>query len=78
MSIRQEVCEQVIYNGVIIATATGCSKKFIEQIGERFNIREIAFDRWGVVTEKNDGPIATIMGLDRAIRCGNEALLLFK
>ncbi|MDY5701298.1 MAG: hypothetical protein SPK68_09425 [Lachnospiraceae bacterium] len=45
MSIRQEVCEQVIYNAVITGTATGCSKKFIEQIGERFNIREIAFDR---------------------------------
>lgn len=56
MSIRQEVCEQVIYNGVIIATATGCSKKFIEQIGERFNIREIAFDRWGVVDREERWP----------------------
>ena len=24
-------------------------EKFIEQLGERFNIREIAFDRWGAV-----------------------------
>ena len=29
--------------------ATGISKKFIERLGERFNIREIAFDRWGAV-----------------------------
>ena len=119
-------------------------EKFIEQLGERFNIREIAFDRWGAVqmvqnlegmgftvvpfgqgfkdmspptkelmklvlegklahgghpvlrwmmdnifirsdpagnikadkeksTEKIDGAIATIMGLDRAIRCGNDS-----
>ena len=41
----------------------GYIEKFIERLGERFNIREIAFDRWGTV--------ATIMGLDRAIRCGN-------
>ena len=118
-------------------------ERFIEQLGERFNIREIAFDRWGAVqmvqnlegmgftvvpfgqgykdmspptkelmklalehrlahgghpvlrwmmdniyiktdpagnikadkeksTEKIDGAIATIMGLDRAIRCGND------
>ena len=118
-------------------------EKFIEQLGERFNIREIAFDRWGAVqmvqnlegmgftvvpfgqgykdmspptkelmklalehrlahgghpvlrwmmdniyirtdpagnikadkeksTEKIDGAIATIMGLDRAIRGGND------
>ena len=26
----------------------GYIEKFIEQFGERFNIREIAFDRWGV------------------------------
>jgi phage terminase large subunit-like protein len=121
----------------------GYIEKFIEQAGERFNIREIAFDRWGAVqmvqnlegmgftvvpfgqgfkdmspptkelmkltleqklahgghpvlrwmmdnifirtdpagnikadkeksTEKIDGAIATIMGLDRAIRCGND------
>ena len=121
----------------------GYIEKFIEQLGERFNIREIAFDRWGAVqmvqnlegmgftvvpfgqgfkdmspptkelmklvleekiahgghpvlrwmmdnifirtdpagnikadkeksTEKIDGAIATIMGLDRAIRCGND------
>ena len=24
-------------------------EKFIETLGERFNIREIAFDRWGAV-----------------------------
>ena len=119
----------------------GFIEKFIEKLGERFNIREIAFDRWGAVqmvqnlegmgftvvpfgqgfkdmspptkelmkltleqkiahgghpvlrwmmdnifirtdpagnikadkeksTEKIDGCIATIMGLDRAIRCG--------
>ena len=121
----------------------GYIEKFIEQLGERFNIREIAFDRWGAVqmvqnlegmgftvvpfgqgfkdmspptkelmklvleekiahgghpvlrwmmdniyirtdpagnikadkeksTEKIDGAIATIMGLDGAIRCGND------
>ena len=121
----------------------GYIEKFIEHLGERFNIREIAFDRWGAVqmvqnlegmgftvvpfgqgfkdmspptkelmklvleekiahgghpvlrwmmdnifirtdpagnikadkeksTEKIDGAIATIMGLDRAIRCGND------
>lgn len=118
-------------------------EKFIERLGERFNIREIAFDRWGAVqmvqnlesmgftvvpfgqgfkdmspptkelmklvleqkiahgghpvlrwnmdniyirtdpagnikadkeksTEKIDGAVATIMALDRAIRCGND------
>lgn len=121
----------------------GYIEKFIEKLGERFNIREIAFDRWGAVqmvqnlegmgftvvpmgqgfasmspptkelmkltlekklahsghpvlrwnmdnifirtdpagnikadkaksTEKIDGAIATIMALDRAIRCGND------
>ena len=121
----------------------GFIEKFIEQLGEKFNIREIAFDRWGAVqmvqnlegmgftvvpmgqgfasmspptkelmkltlekklahnghpilrwnmdniyirndpagnikadkaksTEKIDGAIATIMALDRAIRCGND------
>ena len=121
----------------------GYIEEFIESLGERFNIREIAFDRWGAVqmvqnlegmgftvvpfgqgfkdmspptkelmklvleekiahgghpvlrwmmdnifirtdpagnikadkeksTEKIDGAIATIMGLDRAIRCGND------
>ena len=120
----------------------GYIEKFIERLGEKFNIREIAFDRWGAVqmvqnlegmgftvvpfgqgfkdmspptkelmklvleekiahgghpvlrwmmdniyirtdpagniktdkeksTEKIDGAVATIMGLDRAIRCGN-------
>ena len=120
----------------------GYIEKFIERLGERFNIREISFDRWGSVqmvqnlegmgftlvpfgqgfkdmspptkelmkltleqklahgghpvlrwmmdniyirtdpagnikadkeksTEKIDGAVATIMGLDRAIRCGN-------
>lgn len=120
----------------------GYIEKFIESLGERFNIREIAFDRWGAVqmvqnlegmgftvvpfgqgfkdmspptkelmkltleqriahgghpvlrwnmdnifvrtdpagnikadkeksTEKIDGAVATIMALDRAIRCGN-------
>lgn len=122
----------------------GYIEKFIEHLGEKYNIREIAFDRWGAVqmvqnlegmgftvvpfgqgfkdmspptkelmkltleerlahgghpvlrwmmdniyirtdpagnikadkeksTEKIDGAIATIMGLDRAIRCGNDA-----
>lgn len=122
----------------------GYIEKFIERLGERFNIREIAFDRWGAVqmvqnlegmgftvvpfgqgfkdmspptkelmkltleqkiahgghpvlrwmmdniyirtdpagnikadkeksTEKIDGAVATIMGLDRAIRCGNDS-----
>ena len=121
----------------------GYIEKFIEKLGKRFNIREIAFDRWGAVqmvqnlegigftvvpfgqgfkdmspptkelmkltleqriahgghpvlrwnmdnifvrtdpagnikadkeksTEKIDGAIATIMALDRAIRCGND------
>ena len=120
----------------------GFIEQFIERLGERFNIREIAFDRWGAVqmvqnlegmgftvvpfgqgfkdmspptkelmklvleqkiahgghpvlrwnmdniyirtdpagnikadkeksTEKIDGAVATIMALDRAIRCGN-------
>ena len=122
----------------------GYIEKFIERLGERFNIREIAFDRWGAVqmvqnlegmgftvvpfgqgfkdmspptkelmklvleekmahgghpvlrwmmdnifirtdpagnikpdkeksTEKIDGAVATIMALDRAIRCGNDS-----
>ncbi len=122
----------------------GFIEKYIERLGERFNIREIAFDRWGAVqmvqnlegmgftvvpfgqgfkdmspptkelmklvlekriahtghpvlrwmmdniyirtdpagnikadkeksTEKIDGAVATIMALDRAIRCGNES-----
>ena len=121
----------------------GFIEKFIEDLGERFNIREIAYDRWGATqisqdlegagftvvpmgqgfasmspptkelmnlvlqkrfvhsghpvlrwnmdnicirtdpagnikadksksTEKIDGAIATIMALDRAIRCGND------
>ena len=107
----------------------GYIEKFIEQLGKKFNIREIAFDRCGAVqmvqnlegmgftvvpfgqgfkeekiahgghpvlrwnmdnifvrtdpagnikadkeksTEKIDGAIATIMALDRAIRCGND------
>ena len=120
----------------------GYIERFIEELGKRFNIREIAFDRWGAVqmvqnlegmgftvvpfgqgfkdmspptkelmklvlekkishnghpvlrwmmdnifikqdpagnikadkeksTEKIDGAVATIMALDRAIRCGN-------
>ena len=123
----------------------GFIEKFIEELGEKYNIREIAFDRWGAVqmvqnlegmgftvvpfgqgfkdmspptkelmkltlekkiahnghpvmrwmadnifirtdpagnikadkeksTEKIDGVIALIMALDRAIRCGNDAL----
>ncbi|MBR6398873.1 MAG: terminase large subunit [Lachnospiraceae bacterium] len=122
----------------------GFIEQFIERLGEKYNIREIAFDRWGAVqmtqnlegmgftvvpfgqgfkdmspptkelmklvlgkeiahggnpvlhwmmdnvcirtdpagnikadkeksTEKIDGVIATIMGLDRAIRCGVES-----
>lgn len=121
----------------------GFIEQFIERLGEHFNIREIAFDRWGAVqmvqnlegmgftvvpfgqgfkdmspptkelmklvleqkiahgghpvlrwnmdniyirtdpagnikadkeksTEKIDGAVATIMALDRAIRCGND------
>lgn len=121
----------------------GYIEKFIEKLGEKYNIREIAFDRWGAVqmvqnleelgytvvpfgqgfkdmspptkelmkltleqkiahggqpvlrwmmdnifiktdpagnikpdkeksTEKIDGVVATIMALDRAIRCGND------
>ena len=122
----------------------GFIEKFIESLGERYHIREIAFDRWGAVqmvqnlegmgftvvpfgqgfkdmspptkelmkltleqriahggqpvlrwmmdnifiktdpagnikpdkeksTEKIDGVVATVMALDRAIRCGNES-----
>ena len=122
----------------------GFIEKFIEKLGEKYNIREIAFDRWGAVqmvqnlegmgftvvpfgqgfkdmspptkelmkltleeriahgghpvlrwmmdnisirndpagnikpdkersTEKIDGAVATIMALDRAIRCGNDS-----
>lgn len=121
----------------------GFIEKFVEELGEKYNIREIAFDRWGAVqmvqnlegmgftvvpfgqgfkdmspatkelmkltleqklahgghpvlrwnmdnifirtdpagnikadkeksTEKIDGAIATIIALDRAIRCGND------
>ena len=121
----------------------GYNETFIQRLGEKFNIREIAFDRWGAVqmvqnlevmgftvvpfgqgfkdmspptkelmklvlekriahgghpvlrwmmdniyirtdpagnikadkeksTEKIDGAVATIMALDRAIRCGND------
>ena len=121
----------------------GYIEKFIENLGEKYNIREIAFDRWGAVqmvqnlegmgftvvpfgqgfkdmspptkelmklvleeriahgghpvlrwmmdniyvrtdpagnikpdkeksTEKIDGAVATVMALDRAIRCGND------
>ena len=51
----------------------GYIESFIEKLGERFNIKKISFDRWGAVqTEKIDGAIATIMALDRAIRCGNQ------
>ena len=121
----------------------GYIEKFIEKLGEKYNIREIAFDRWGAIqivqnlesmgftvipfgqgfkdmspptkelmklvlerklahgghpilrwmmdniyirqdpagnikadkeksTEKIDGAVATIMALDRAIRCGNQ------
>ena len=121
----------------------GYIEKFIERLGEKYNIREIAFDRWGAVqmvqnlegmgftvvpfgqgfkdmspptkelmklvleeriahsghpvlrwmmdniyvrtdpagnikpdkeksTEKIDGAVATVMALDRAIRCGND------
>ena len=121
----------------------GYIERFIEELGKKFNIREIAFDRWGAVqmvqnlegmgftvvpfgqgfkdmspptkelmkltleqklahgghpvlrwnmdnifirtdpagnikadkdkaTEKIDGAVATIMALDRAIRCGND------
>ena len=31
------------------AAGYGYIEKFIENLGERFNIREIAFDRWGAV-----------------------------
>ncbi len=121
----------------------GYIERFIEELGEKYNIREIAFDRWGAIqmvqnleglgftvvpfgqgfkdmspptkelmkltleqkiahnghpvlrwmmdniyiktdpagnikpdkeksTEKIDGAVATIMALDRAIRCGND------
>ena len=121
----------------------GYIEAFIEELGKRYNVREIAFDRWGAVqvsqnleglgftvtpfgqgfndmspptnelmklvleksiargghpvlrwmmdniyirtapagnikcdkeksTEKIDGAVATIMALDRAIRCGND------
>jgi len=133
--MKQWLSDNVVHYGYI--------EKFIESLGERFNIREIAFDRWGAVqmvqnlegmgftvvpfgqgfkdmspptkelmklvleekvahgghpvlrwmmdnifirtdpagnikpdkeksTEKIDGAVATIMALDRAIRCGND------
>ena len=141
--LRSSLREFGFINPVIIDRDYGVIEKFIESLGERFNIREIAFDRWGAVqmvqnlegmgftvvpfgqgfkdmspptkelmklvleqriahgghpvlrwmmdnifirtdpagnikpdkeksTEKIDGAMATIMALDRAIRCGNE------
>lgn len=32
----------------------GYIEKFIEKLGERFNIREIAFDRWGAIQISQD------------------------
>lgn len=50
----------------------GFIEKFIEELGCRYNIREIAYDRWGAteISQRIDGAVATIMALDRAIRCG--------
>ena len=152
--LRQQLAKSSVKKYTAMATAVcpdgranvvhyGYIEKFIERLGERFNIREIAFDRWGAVqmvqnlegmgftvvpfgqgfkdmspptkelmklvleqmiahgghpvlrwmmdnifirtdpagnikadkeksTEKIDGAVAAIMGLDRAIRCGNE------
>ena len=148
-AFRQLRLNQWVKQSVLMTTEGnvvhyGYIEKFIEQLGERFNIRKIAFDRWGAVqmvqnlegmgftvvpfgqgfkdmspptkelmklvlegklahgghpvlrwmmdnifirsdpagnikadkeksTEKIDGAIATIMGLDRAIRCGNDS-----
>ena len=153
--LRQQLAKSSVKKYTAMATAVcpdgranvvhyGYIEKFIERLGERFNIREIAFDRWGAVqmvqnlegmgftvvpfgqgfkdmspptkelmklvleekiahgghpvlrwmmdniyirtdpagnikadkeksTEKIDGAIAMIMGLDRAIRCGNDS-----
>ena len=44
---------ELILSGIAIHTTDvvhyGYIEKFIERLGERFNIREIAFDRWGAV-----------------------------
>ena len=37
----QTIEDKVVHYGYI--------EKFIEQLGEKYNIREIAFDRWGAV-----------------------------
>lgn len=54
----------------------GFIEAFIEELGTKFNIREIAFERWGAVqmtqikpdkekgTERIDGAVALIMALD--------------
>ena len=45
-------------------------EKFIEQLGERFNIREIAFDRWGAVqmVQNLEGMGFTVVPSGRASR----------
>ena len=42
----------------------GYIEKFIERLGERFNIREIAFDRWGAVQM-----VQNLEGMTRAASC---------
>ena len=48
----------------------GYIEKFIEQLGERFNIREIAFDRWGAVqmVQNLEGMGLQSFPSDRALR----------
>ena len=48
----------------------GYIDKFIEQLGERFNIREIAFDRWGAVqmVQNLEGMGFTVVPSGRALR----------
>ena len=52
----------------------GFIEKFIERLGERFNIREIAFDRWELYRWCRIWKVWDLRWclLDRAIRCGND------
>ena len=47
-------------------------EKFIEQLGEKFNIREIAFDRWGAVqlVQNLEGMGFTVVDVEYRQACG--------
>ena len=47
----------------------GYIEKFIERLGERFNIREIAFDRWGAVQMVQQPADCGTPGLFNVISC---------